>query len=194
MMRRYSRRRFLGTLLAGGVGLPVLVLSGCGGGSASSPATGPSAAGTTATATKPTSPSPSATQSASPTAMVMPASTAASPAGSATTPAATATTAATSASQTATATAVQVKIVEPSTNYQTWTYEPDTVTVAVGTSITWTNTGGASHTVTADDGKAFDSGAIAPDKQWTMVMRTAGTFPYHCSFHPWMKGTITVTK
>lgn len=87
---------------------------------------------------------------------------------------------------------VEVKIVEPSTNFNTWGYQPKSITVKVGTTVVWVNTGGATHTVTADN-KAFDSGSIAPDHRFTLKTKTAGTFNYHCAFHPWMKGTLIVT-
>lgn len=87
---------------------------------------------------------------------------------------------------------VEVKIVEPSTNFNTWGYQPKSLTVKVGTTVVWVNTGGATHTVTADN-KAFDSGSIAPDHRFTLKTKTAGTFNYHCAFHPWMKGTLIVT-
>jgi plastocyanin len=94
---------------------------------------------------------------------------------------------------TATNAVAAVNIVEPSLDYQSWTYEPNDLRVPVGTTVTWTNTGGAAHTVTADDGTSFDSGSIQPEQQFSRLMDTAGTFPYHCAFHPFMKGTVTVT-
>jgi plastocyanin len=45
---------------------------------------------------------------------------------------------------------------------QEWTYAPGEVSVKVGITVVWTNTGGVAHTVTADDGQAFDSGTIDP--------------------------------
>ena len=50
----------------------------------------------------------------------------------------------------------------------------------------------APHTVTADDG-SFDTGKIDPGASATITVDTAGTFAYHCNFHPSMKATITVT-
>jgi plastocyanin len=87
---------------------------------------------------------------------------------------------------------VEIRIVEPSLDYHTWGYDPQDVKVPVGTTITWINTGGASHTVTAEDGTSFDSGSIVPDSTFSLTMRTAGTYPYFCSLHPWMKAMVTV--
>jgi plastocyanin len=67
------------------------------------------------------------------------------------------------------------------------------MTVPLGTTINWTNTGAVTHTVTVDDGASFDSGSLDPQSGFSFTATTAGTFTYHCSFHPWMTGTITVT-
>ena len=62
--------------------------------------------------------------------------------------------------------------------------------VAVGTSVTWTNTE-EPHTVTARDG-SFDSGRIPQDESFTHTFDTAGTFDYFCQVHPAMEGTVVV--
>jgi plastocyanin len=94
-----------------------------------------------------------------------------------------------------TAAAPQVQIVEPAFQpTQSWTYEPNAISVAVGQTVTWTNGGAVAHTVTADDGSSFDSGTMAPGATFTFTPSKAGAFAYHCAFHPWMKGTLTVTS
>jgi len=70
-------------------------------------------------------------------------------------------------------------------------YDPGTVTVKVGGSVTWTNTGATAHTVTADDG-SFDSKSLASNATFSQTFAKAGTFAYHCAIHPGMKGTVTV--
>jgi len=88
-----------------------------------------------------------------------------------------------------------VNIVEhPFRPPQEWTYAPAEVSVKVGTTVVWTNSGAVAHTVTADGGQAFDSGTVDPKATFTLTPKTAGTFAYHCTFHPWMKGTLTVTS
>lgn len=88
----------------------------------------------------------------------------------------------------------EVKIVEPAFRPpQEWTYSPAEITVKVGTQVAWANTGAVAHTVTADDGTSFDSGSIDPKVSFTFAPSAAGTFAYHCTFHPWMKGTLVVT-
>jgi plastocyanin len=70
-------------------------------------------------------------------------------------------------------------------------FAPADMSVAVGTTVTWSNQGPSGHTVTADDG-SFDSGTITAGSSFANTFDTAGTFTYHCSIHPQMTGTITV--
>jgi plastocyanin len=72
-----------------------------------------------------------------------------------------------------------------------FTFEPSDVSVNVGTNVVWVNRDAVSHTITSDDG-SFDSGPIAPGSSFTHSFMTAGTFPYHCTVHPSMHGTVTV--
>ena len=64
--------------------------------------------------------------------------------------------------------------------------------MAAGTTVTFTNNDTAPHTATADDG-VFDTGEIAPGASATVTLDEAGTYAYHCEFHPNMVATITVT-
>ena len=89
----------------------------------------------------------------------------------------------------------EVKIVEPPFRQpQEWNYAPAELSVKVGITVVWNNTGAVAHTVTADDGQAFDSGTIDPKATFTFTPKAAGTFAYHCTFHPWMKATLVVTS
>jgi plastocyanin len=72
-------------------------------------------------------------------------------------------------------------------------FEPGTVSVPVGATVTWTNTGSRPHTVTADDG-SFDSGRLDPGEQFSQTFDQPGTFSYHCGFHPEMQGSIVVAE
>lgn len=71
-------------------------------------------------------------------------------------------------------------------------FEPGTLTVPVGTTVTWTNRGERPHTITADDG-SFDSGRLDPGEEFSFTFDTAGSFTYFCGFHPDMQGEIVVT-
>ncbi len=70
-------------------------------------------------------------------------------------------------------------------------FTPATLTVKVGTTVTWTNTGTVSHTVTADDG-SFDSGTLASGATYQHTFSKAGTYAYHCSIHHSMVATVVV--
>ena len=59
-----------------------------------------------------------------------------------------------------------------------------------GESVTWVNRDPFPHTVTAAAGK-FDSKSIAANGKWSYRATKAGEFPYICTLHPNMKGTIT---
>jgi plastocyanin len=74
---------------------------------------------------------------------------------------------------------------------ENFAFNPDTVTITAGTTVTWTNNDTVAHTVTSTDG-AFDSGNIAPGESFTFTFSDAGTFDYICSYHPNMQGTVTV--
>ena len=72
-------------------------------------------------------------------------------------------------------------------------YSPDPITVVVGVNntVSWANNDSSPHTITADDG-SFGSGNIAPGSSFTYTFTTAGTYKYHCLYHPWMVGTVIV--
>jgi plastocyanin len=73
-------------------------------------------------------------------------------------------------------------------------FDPATVRVRPGTMVTWVNCGQEgeeSHTSTADQG-AWNSPLLAPGATFTQSFASAGSFPYHCTPHPGMRGTVTV--
>ncbi len=70
-------------------------------------------------------------------------------------------------------------------------FNPTSLTVAVGSTVTWTNQDSAGHTVTADDG-SFASKTIENGGTFSQTFSTAGTFAYHCAIHASMKATIVV--
>jgi YVTN family beta-propeller protein len=72
-------------------------------------------------------------------------------------------------------------------------FNPATVTVASGQSVTWTNTDPVQHTTTSDS-PAWDSGPLPPGATFNMTFTTPGTFAYHCNIHPFMHGTVIVTS
>src|SRR5437667_10751742 len=89
--------------------------------------------------------------------------------------------------------AASVQMVEGSaSNINSWAFMPAEVTIAAGDFVTWKNSGTLAHSATADDG-AFDSGLLQPGDSLNVTLSNPGTYAYHCTPHPWMKGTITVT-
>lgn len=70
-------------------------------------------------------------------------------------------------------------------------FQPNALTVPVGSTVTWTNNDSTQHTVSADDG-SFDSGILQQGATFSQTFATAGTFAYHCNIHDTMTGTITV--
>jgi amicyanin len=67
------------------------------------------------------------------------------------------------------------------------------LTVPVGATVTWTNHDGEPHTVVANDG-SFHAPAMDTNATFSFTFPTAGTFDYICSVHPFMHGTVVVTK
>ena len=68
------------------------------------------------------------------------------------------------------------------------------VSAKVGDVITWTNSDSAPHAVSLDDGSCSMSDNIAGNGgTGSLKFNVAGTFPFHCSVHPNMKGTITIS-
>jgi plastocyanin len=70
-------------------------------------------------------------------------------------------------------------------------FAPPDLTVDAGTTVTWVNADVDSHTTTSDE-PGWSSGTISPGRQFSFTFQNAGTFPYHCSFHPGMIGKVVV--
>jgi plastocyanin len=70
-------------------------------------------------------------------------------------------------------------------------YDPASVTVKAGDTVTWTNADQRDHSVAAADG-SFSSGNIGPGATYSFVFHKAGKFEYSCSLHPRMKGVVIV--
>lgn len=79
----------------------------------------------------------------------------------------------------------------PTVTIQDFEFRPREVTVTAGDAITFTNGDAQAHTATADAG-GFDSGSIAAGEPATVEVAQPGRYPYHCSFHPFMTGTVIV--
>ena len=75
-----------------------------------------------------------------------------------------------------------------------YNYKPPTLTVTVGSTVTWVNKDLAPHTVTYHSygNDEFDSGNVTNGKQYTHRFRHAGQFDYICALHQGMQGTVIV--
>ena len=93
----------------------------------------------------------------------------------------------------------------PEEYHGTYAYEPDDITIPVGKTVMWRNDPVkiADHDVTFDlqhNGVWVQSPTIHHDEgdmgeirgEWEYTFLERGDFPYHCSFHPWMTGTVHV--
>ena len=74
---------------------------------------------------------------------------------------------------------------------QNYAFDPATITVSANTTVTWTNNDAVSHTVTSDNG-LFDSGMMNTGKTFSHLFSTPGSYPYHCTIHSYMTGTVIV--
>ncbi len=72
-----------------------------------------------------------------------------------------------------------------------FSFSPATLTVAEGTTVTWTNRDDMPHTVVATD-KSFASEALDTDQTFSYTFSKPGTFEYYCSIHPRMTGRVVV--
>ena len=63
-------------------------------------------------------------------------------------------------------------------------YQPSTINVRVGSTVTWTNADPYAHTVTSDEaGRPLDSPLIAGAGSWTYTFTSPGTYSFHCTPH-----------
>ncbi|HZT66241.1 MAG TPA: cupredoxin domain-containing protein [Acidimicrobiales bacterium] len=70
-------------------------------------------------------------------------------------------------------------------------FQPASLTVLAGATVTVHNEDDSTHTVTADDGR-FDTGDIGPGQTVSLQIHGTGSFSYHCSIHQFMHGSLTV--
>ncbi|HSF27450.1 MAG TPA: plastocyanin/azurin family copper-binding protein [Nitrosopumilaceae archaeon] len=76
-------------------------------------------------------------------------------------------------------------------------YDPQEITVSVGTIVVWSNDDTAAHTVTSGNPSSgssgkFDSGIFSAEKTFEYKFDSTGTTEYYCQVHPWMTGKVTV--
>jgi LPXTG-motif cell wall-anchored protein len=84
----------------------------------------------------------------------------------------------------------RVDIVDTRDTPETWGYTPPTLTVQVGATVTWVNTGLNPHSAT---GSTFDTDVFDPGQARSVTFDQAGNYAYICKPHPWMTGVVQVT-
>ena len=79
----------------------------------------------------------------------------------------------------------------PQLTVENFNFTPADITVARGTTVTWTNNDDVEHTVTASD-SSFGSKALETGDTFSFTFTQPGTYSYFCSIHPFMTGRVTV--
>ena len=91
------------------------------------------------------------------------------------------------------AAAAQQKMDAPEVKIDNFSFGPSTLTVSVGTTVTWTNRDDIPHTVvSSDDPKVLKSKVLDTDEEFSFKFEKAGTYPYFCSIHPKMTAKVIV--
>jgi plastocyanin len=70
-------------------------------------------------------------------------------------------------------------------------FGPQSITVPVGATVTWTNADDIPHTSVSTDG-VFKSKVLDTNEQFSYTFTKAGTYPYYCTIHPKMTGKVVV--
>ncbi|VVB71113.1 Halocyanin [uncultured archaeon] len=72
-------------------------------------------------------------------------------------------------------------------------FNPTSISIHSGDTVTWTNKDSVAHTVTSDSGSELNSDSLSNGASYSHTFTTPGVYTYHCTFHPHMMGSITVT-
>jgi len=86
------------------------------------------------------------------------------------------------------------KAPEPATaevKVDNFSFGPATLTVTVGTTVSWTNRDDIPHTIVSTE-KVFKSKVLDTDEKFSFTFTKAGSYPYFCSIHPKMTGSVVV--
>jgi plastocyanin len=101
--------------------------------------------------------------------------------------------------KTPTPTPTQTQVTGATTvNIQNFAFNPASITVPKGTTVTWVNQDTANHEIVSDaqgsiaQGAIFTSNSLPKGASYSFKFVNSGTYPYHCSIHPSMKATVIV--
>ena len=78
-------------------------------------------------------------------------------------------------------------------NILNYKFDPETLTVRVGTTVTWVNHDEVPHSVMSSDKRFTSSGGLDTNESYSYTFTQPGTYAYYCSLHPFMTGKIVVT-
>jgi plastocyanin len=87
--------------------------------------------------------------------------------------------------------AQDTKPAEAAVKIDNFIFSPNSITVAAGTTVRWTNQDDIPHNIVSDD-KSFKSKALDTDETFAYTFTKPGTYTYFCSIHPKMTGKIVV--
>lgn len=73
-----------------------------------------------------------------------------------------------------------------------FSFAPTTLTVPVGTTVTWTNQDDVPHNIVSTEGKTLKSPVMDTDQKFSFTFTKAGTYSYFCGIHPKMTGKVVV--
>jgi len=76
-------------------------------------------------------------------------------------------------------------------NIDNFVFGPQTITVPVGATVTWTNKDDIPHTSVSTEG-VFKSKVLDTDEKFSYTFTKPGTYPYYCTIHPKMTGKVVV--
>jgi plastocyanin len=76
-------------------------------------------------------------------------------------------------------------------NIDNFVFGPQTITVSVGATVTWTNKDDIPHTSVSTEG-VFKSKVLDTNEKFSYTFTKAGTYPYYCTMHPKMTGKVVV--
>jgi plastocyanin len=85
-----------------------------------------------------------------------------------------------------------VKATKTEVAIDNFNFSPNTLTVAVGATVTWTNHDNGPHVVSSADNQFKKSVVLKPGQSFSHTFATTGTYSYFCSIHPRMTGKIII--
>jgi plastocyanin len=80
----------------------------------------------------------------------------------------------------------------PTVTIKGFAFNPSSLTVKVGTKVTFVNEDSVTHTATSSGNAPIDSGDLTKGQSYTVTFTKPGTYSYICTIHQYMKGSIVV--